>query len=348
MLQQLIDRYKRIRTERFLAQTYQYSYAFVGMGQHSLTNLYPVLHYLGVPLKYICVTSERKSRLIERKFPQVKATTSLDTILNDDDVKGIFVSASPSAHFSIASQILQSGKSLFIEKPPCQSMRELDALIGLQRLYGSPVAMVGLQKRYAPAVRILRKRLLKEHLISYDLHYLTGAYPEGCALLDLYIHPLDLVCFLFGKPEILSCQQVAPASYILLLRHPHIVGTLELSTSYTWTSAEESLKVCTSKGIYRLSQMELLTYEPKPSSLLGIPYEKVRKHNKTIEHLYARNNFTSTPPDNQIYSQGYYSEIQSFITSIEHGPSSIPTDITTIKPTYEVLMSIKRLFTESN
>ena len=44
MIQQLIERYKRIRTERFLAQTYQYSYAFVGMGQHSLTNLYPVLH----------------------------------------------------------------------------------------------------------------------------------------------------------------------------------------------------------------------------------------------------------------------------------------------------------------
>ena len=78
MIQQLIDRYKRLRTERFLAQTYQCSYAFVGMGQHSLTNLYPVLHYLGVPLKYICVTSERKARLIERKFPYMKATTSLD------------------------------------------------------------------------------------------------------------------------------------------------------------------------------------------------------------------------------------------------------------------------------
>ena len=115
MIQALINRYKRMRTERFLHQTYQYQYAFVGMGQHSLTNLYPVLHYLGVPLKYICVTSERKARLIERKFHHVKATTSLDTILNDDEVKGVFVSASPSAHFSIASQVLQSGKSLFIE-----------------------------------------------------------------------------------------------------------------------------------------------------------------------------------------------------------------------------------------
>jgi len=340
MIQQLIDRYKRLRTECFLAQTYQYSYVFFGMGQHSLTNLYPVLHYLGVPLKYICVTSERKARLIERKFPHAKAMTSLDDILDDETIKGVFVSASPAAHFSIASQVLKSGKSLFIEKPPCQTLAELNALIDLQRLYGSPVAMVGLQKRYAPAVQILRKRLAKEHLISYDLHYLTGNYPEGNVLLDLYIHPLDLVIYLFGKPEIIACQQVAPASYILMLQHPHIVGTLELSTSYTWTSAEESLKVCTSNGIYRLSQMEQLTLEPKPSTILGIPYEKFHKHNKTIEYLYARNNFTPTLPNNQIYSQGYYSEILSFITSVEHGHSSVLSDIATVKPTYEILTAL--------
>ncbi|MBR2456037.1 MAG: Gfo/Idh/MocA family oxidoreductase [Bacteroidaceae bacterium] len=341
MIQQLIDRYKRLRTERFLAQTYQYSYAFVGMGQHSLTNLYPVLHYLGVPLKYICVTSDRKALLIERKFPQVKATTSLDDILADDAVKGVLVSTSPVAHFSIASRVLQSGKSLFMEKPPCQTLQELDALIDKQRLYGSPIAMVGLQKRYAPAVQILQKRLRKEHLNSYDLHYLTGAYPEGNALLDLYIHPLDLVCFLFGTPDIIACQQVAPASYILMLRHPHIIGTLELSTSYTWTSAEESLKVCTSKGIYCLSQMEQLTFEPKPSTIFGVPYEKIQSENKTVEYLYARNNFTPTLLNNQIYLQGYYNEILSFITSVEHEHSSALTDIATVKPTYEILMGIE-------
>ena len=351
MKQQLIDRYKRLRTERFLAQTYRHSYAFVGMGQHSLTNLYPVLHYLGLPLKYICVTSERKARLIERKFPHVKATTSLDMILNDDEVKGVFVSASPSAHFSIASQVLKSGKSLFIEKPPCQTLAELDKLIDLQRLYGipayaptrslSPVTMVGLQKRHAPAVQILKSRLVKERLVCYDLHYLTGAYPEGNALLDLFIHPLDLVTYLFGKAEVLACQQVAKDSCVLMLRHPHIVGTLELSTAYTWTAAEESLKVSTSKGIYRLSQMEELTFEPIPSTILGIPIEKVRQFNKTIEHLYVRN--TPILLNNQIYSQGYYNEILSFVTSIEHGHSNILTDITTIKPTYEVLMRIKNL-----
>ena len=91
-------------------------------------------------------------------------------------------------------------------------------------------------------------------------------------------HPLNLVTYLFSKPEIIACQQVSPASYIIILRHPHIVGTLELSTAYTWTAAEEFIKICTSKGIYRLSQMEQLTFEPKPSTILGIPIEKEQNH----------------------------------------------------------------------
>ena len=150
MMQQLINRYKRFRTKRLLSKAYQYSYAFVGMGQHSMTNLYPVLHYLGVPMKYICVTSKQKALLIESKNPHIIATTSIDDILDDDTVKGIFVSASPEAHFSIASRILKTGKSLFIEKPPCKTLNQLDTLINLQNLYGSPIAMVGLQKQYAP------------------------------------------------------------------------------------------------------------------------------------------------------------------------------------------------------
>ena len=341
MIQALINRYKQMRTERFLRQTYQYSYAFVGMGQHSLTNLYPVLHYLGVPLKYICVTSERKARLIEQRFTGVKATTSLCEILNDSDVKGVFVSASPSAHFSIASQVLRSRKSLFIEKPPCQSLEELDRLIDLQRLYGAPVAMVGLQKRYAPAVQLLKKRLSKEHLINYVLHYLTGLYPEGDALLDLYIHSLDLVRYLFGKPEILVCHQVAKDSYILMLLHPHIVGTLELSTAYTWTSAEESLKVCTRSGVYNLSQMEELTFTPTSSTVFGIPMEKLRTNVETKEVLCKRNNFTPILTNNQIYSQGYFNEIAHFVDAVEGHGDYIPTKFNDVRDTYEILSKIR-------
>ena len=330
-----------MRTAHYLRQTYQYQYAFVGIGQHSLTNLYPALHYLGVPLKYICVTSERKARLIERKFPSVKATTSLDEILNDEAVKGVFVSASPSSHFSIASQVLKSGRSLFIEKPPCHSLEELDALTRLQRLHGAPVAMIGLQKRYTPAAQLLKKRLDKERLINYDLHYLTGAYPEGNALLDLYIHPLDLVCYLFGKPEIIAFQKVAEDSYLLMLQHPHIVGTLELSTAYTWTAAEESLKVCTRSGSYNLSQMEELTFSSTSSSLLGVPVEKVLPRRPSVKYLYARNTFAPILGGNQVYSLGYLGEIEAFADAVEGRKRPVVTDLEAIQGTYQLMKEIQ-------
>ena len=327
---------------QFLAQSYQYSYAFVGMGQHALTNLLPVLQYLGLPLKYICVTTERKACLIESKY-RIRTTTSLDTILHDPEIRGVFVSASPSAHFSIASQVLQSGKSLFIEKPPCLSLAELEELIVLKQLHSTSVAMAGLQKRYAPAVQLLRKRLRNDHLISYELHYLTGNFPEGDALYDLYIHPIDLVTFLFGKPEILACKLVAKDSYILMLLHHNIIGTLELSTAYFWTSATETLKICTSKGIYYLTQMDDLTYEPRPSTILGIPIEKVRPYNKSVEYLYSRNNFIPTLINNQIYSQGYFNELHAFINAVEGHHSCFTSSLDSIRETYILLDMIKKL-----
>ena len=336
MITRLIERYKRFRTEQYLAQTYQSQYAFVGMGQHSLSNLYPVIRYLQIPIKYICVTSERKAQLIEKKFPGIKGTISLDGILNDDTVKGVFVSTSPASQFSIASQVLQSGKSLFVEKPPCLSLEQLYKLIEFRRLYHSPVTMVGMQKRYAPAVRILQERLKKEQLISYNMHYLTGAYPEGNALLDLYIHPLDMACYLFGKAEIIACQKVAPSSFLLMLKHPHVIGMIELSTAYSWISAKESLKVCTNSGVYYLEQMEELTYECN-TTFLGMPLEKVHTRHPVIEILYRRNNFTPILANNQVYTQGYFDEIESFVNAVERYKNKNLSDIDSMTATFKLL-----------
>ncbi|MBQ2200892.1 MAG: Gfo/Idh/MocA family oxidoreductase [Bacteroidaceae bacterium] len=337
MIPTLIEKYKRLRTEQYLAQTYQYAYAFVGIGQHSLSNLYPVLHYLQVPLKYICVTSEEKARMVERKFHGVTATASLKRIVDDEAIKGVFVSASPSAHESIASQIMKSGKSLFIEKPPCQSMEELDRLIAIQKQSAVPITMVGLQKRYVPAIQLLKKRLSKEHLINYDLHYLTGNYPEGNALLDLYIHPIDLVVYLFGKPEIITYKEMSKDSYILMLQHPHIVGTLELSSSYSWSNAEETMKVCTQSGVYCLMQMDTLTFSPKPTDIFGVPMEKVMSWHDKKEVLLQRNNFNAILTNNQIYTNGYFNEIVAFTNGVEGKKTKNLTSLDSVRDTYEII-----------
>lgn len=341
MIQQLINRYKRMRTQRYLNETHRCQYAFVGLGQHSQTNLYPVLHYLQVPLKYICVTSEHKARLIERKFKGIIATTRLDDVLHDEDVKGVLVAASPRAHFSLASRVLQSGKSLFIEKPPCQSVAQLRELISMQRASGSPVAMVGLQQRYAPAVQILMKRLKGERLLNYDLHYLTGAYPEGDALLDLYIHPLDLATWLFGKAEIVSYLEIEEGSYLLLLHHQHIVGTIELSACHSWQDAQQTLTVHTHSGTYRLNQCEELSFISKQPVIAGIPMEKIRPRHQSVEYLYRHDGFSPILAGNTLFTQGFFQEITTFINAVEGKQANVQTDLKSIELTLKLTEWVK-------
>ena len=321
-LDNIIDRYRRIRSMRELQYTYTQQYALVGFGNHCANNLLPVIQYLQLPLKYICCTSEKKAELISQKYKGVKGTTSLQDILLDDTISGVFVAANPHSHFQIATEVIKAGKSLFIEKPPCEDKRELKALTDTVKLYGSQHIVVGLQRRFAPATQILEKRLKDDGKRHYHYRYLTGLYPEGDTLLDLFIHPLDYVTFLFGEAKIKSLDVIRSRdggqTLFLILEHQDIVGMLELSTDYSWQEAQEQLNISTDKGLYVLNKMEQLDFTPRRSTVLGIPLEKVFPNNITTICLYGRNNFVPTIGNNQIVSQGFFSEIETFANMVEN------------------------------
>lgn len=321
-LDNIIDRYKRMRSMRELRRTYTQQYALVGLGNHCANNLLPVIQYLQLPLKYICCTSEKKAELISQKYKGVKGTTSLQDILLDDTVSGVFVAAHPHSHFQIATEVIKAGKSLFIEKPPCENERGLKALTDTIKLYGSQHIVVGLQRRFAPATQILKKRLKGDGKRHYHYRYLTGLYPEGDTLLDLFIHPLDYVIFLFGEAKIKSLDIIrsrdGAQTLFLILEHQDIVGMLELSTDYSWQEAQEQLNISTDKGLYVLNKMEQLDFTPRRSTVLGMPLEKVFPNNVTTICLYGRNNFVPTIGNNQIVSQGFFSEIKTFANMVEN------------------------------
>ena len=333
----LIDKYKRIRSEAYLKETYEGTYAFVGLGGHSLVNLYSVISYLQLPLKYICVTSPRKVELIEKKYQGVIATTDLGLVLDDPSVKGVFVAASPKAHYRIAKQVLEAGKALFVEKPPCGDIEELESLIAL-----GGTAVAGLQKRYAPAVKLLKRRLSGEKLLSYDLHYCTGAYPEGDALLDLYIHPLDLVCHMFGPAVILSCQPAGKDSYIIALKHGKLSGTLELSTCYGWSEARESLSVNTAKGLYRLEGTENLTLQLHPAAPAGIPLEKIGFGKGATKVLFERKSFSPVLKENPVYTQGFFDEVRDFAECTQGRKQKLLSSLDSLNDTYKLIRDIKQ------
>ena len=63
----LIQRWRSQRNRKMLQSPYSADYAFIGVGSHALQNLYPILQYLGIRLKYICCHSPDKLPSIERR-----------------------------------------------------------------------------------------------------------------------------------------------------------------------------------------------------------------------------------------------------------------------------------------
>lgn len=339
LIDNAIQRWRVQRNRKMLQSAYSARYAFVGVGSHALQNLYPVLQYLGIRLKYICCKSPDKLTLIEQRFGAT-ATTSLDTILNDREVKGVFVCTSPQSHYEICSKVIASGKYLFVEKPPCQTLEQLENLIAADK---RQVTMVGMQKRYSPLIRTLKKQLAKAEPISYTLSYHTGAYPEGNPFTDLFIHPVDLALFLFGNAEIEGVQQIdrkGTTTVQALLSHSYVKGIIELSTAYSWTNPKETLHINTPIGEYSLEQMERLCHYPHPKTIAGIPLEKLGFFTAAEQVLAERNNFNPLVTNNQLYTQGFLPEIKAFADMVEHSDENL-SPLSSMRSTYKLLASLK-------
>ncbi len=336
----LIDRFKWIRKKNIIQKSYQSKYAFVGIGNHSLHNLYPVLSFLNVPLKYIVSRSQKTTGLVQQNYPLVIATTNFDDVLNDSGVRGVFICSDPASHFQLAQKALSHGKHVFVEKPVCLSFNELQALIETAQSTRTN-CVVGMQKRYSSCSRLLSKRLDLKQVISYNYRFAVGAYPEGDIVWDMFIHPLDLVVFLFGKPEIISVlktkKEKGNLTILLQIRHENIIGTIEISTAYSWTQPFEELLINTQRGVYEMKNHQSLIFSPKPQTVLSIPVEKILSYTPERQILFDGNSFLPVAKNNQLVSQGYFGEIEEFVNLCENKTQKNSSSLESLADTYRIL-----------
>ena len=107
-------------------------------------------------------------------------------------------------------------------------------------------------------------------------------------------------------------------------------------------SLEDIQRMMQSRCVTRktTSQMESLAYTPNPTTILGIPTEKLCTKNRTVEYLFQRNNFTPILENNQVYTQGYYNEIEAFVNNVEASNNTIVTGIKTVRDAYQLMNDI--------
>ena len=345
----LITFYKKIKNRNYFENVYLTKYAFVGMGNHSINNLYPVLNYLNVPLKYIIVKTKERALLIGNKFSNIIASNNFSDVLTDSEVANVFICAKPKSHYELVKTALLHNKNVFVEKPPCTSLQELEDLIETVH-ETNKICLVGMQKRYSPCSNILKKRLQKEAIISYNYRYVTGNYPEGDEVVDLYMHPLDLISYLFGDYKIISLYNTNSenkqngSSVFLHLLHNNFIGNIEISTNYMWNICEEQLQINTKTGLYTMENHDVLTYLKKQGTLLTIPLEKVFPKPKQLVYLFNRNNFNPVINNNQLYTSGYYQQLVTFIALCEGKKANALSTLHKLKPTFTLIEAIKKSY----
>lgn len=320
MINSLINKARELRKARYFKNGLFHTkkqYAFIGVGMHSLTNLYPILRHYGINLKYICTKSSSWQNNMSLLFPGCTFTHRVEDITNDAGVEGVIISASPSSHFNLLLKMLEAGKKVFIEKPPCKTLPELDQLVKASK---NSVCRVGLQRRYWPGTKIVERKI--KHARSYTYQFRTGSYVEGDTLTELFIHPVDYALFLFGHGTVksYSVMQDGPGMtvHLHLLHENNVSGLIECSTQHSWNTPTDLLSIDGKKEHLTVQYPFLVEGEIKPTRLANIPSERILNQ-PTVKHQYfSANNFILPVQElNTIFLQGFYSELEAFINIVE-------------------------------
>ena len=339
----LINRFKQFKRQSYINQdlSYKAQYAFIGAGNHSLNNLYPCILDLRIPLKYICTANIANAKKMALRFQGAFGTDNISDILNDPEVKGVFVSLPPLLHYQTLKKLFSASKHVFIEKPPCYSIDELKDLITLQQ---GNYCLPGLQKRFCTINRLLKKKIT--HTTSYHYRYLSGPYPEGNPVFDLFIHPVDNVIQLFGKAGIIHISKVKSKDeltvYLLLNHGEGATGFIELSTNYSWNDPVDQLEINNEDEILKARYPNHLSGIVRIKPIFGLPLEKVIKR-PVVQKIYLNNNgFSPAIENNSLVVQGFYEEIRHFVHSIEKNEPDERGKLAGLQNVYEILEMINR------
>lgn len=137
---------------------------------------------------------------------EVVFAKDISTILNDSEIQAVIIATPTKTHFDIASQVLQAGKHVLIEKPLTLHLAEAEKLNELAQKMKKTL-MVGHIFKYNHALRELKRRIDAGEIGT--LRYLDArrvalgpVRQDASALWDLISHEVYIFMYLVGSAPI--------------------------------------------------------------------------------------------------------------------------------------------------
>lgn len=138
-------------------------------------------------------------------------TSDLDAVLGDPGFQLMVIATRHHEHADQVVRSLAAGKHVFVEKPLAISWEELERVVSVHSaMAGAPLVMVGFNRRFSPALQMLKERLAGRRsplVIQYRLnagyialdHWVHGVQGGGRNVGEA-CHMYDVFRFLAGAP----------------------------------------------------------------------------------------------------------------------------------------------------
>ncbi len=157
----------------------------------------------------VCDAREERLELIRRRYPAVRAYSSLDALLADDEIEAVAIATPVSSHHPIGKACLDAGKHIFVEKPLAASTEEAVDLVRSAH-ERELVVMPGHTFVYSPPVIAIHDLIVSGEL--GDLYFIStsrvnlGLHQADVSVAwDLGPHDFSILRYWLGEtPEYVS------------------------------------------------------------------------------------------------------------------------------------------------
>ena len=190
---------------------------FIGAGNYASKVLIPAFLRQKVNLKTLASINGRNSAYFGNKFGFNKCTSDLDEIFNDDEINTIVIASRHDSHADLALKSIKSNKNIFLEKPLCLNIGELDKIRSELDKNNEISFTLGFNRRFSPFTQKIKNLLKKTNsplsmIMTINAGHISSEHwtqsPDigGGRIIGEACHFIDLLRFLadskissFGK-----------------------------------------------------------------------------------------------------------------------------------------------------
>ena len=246
--------------------------SFLGSGNYATSVLIPAFKAAGADLCSIASNSGVSSVHAGQKYGFLETTTDTNELINNNSTDAVVISTRHNTHADLVLESLRAKKHIFVEKPLCLTLEELDKLE--ETFSSSSILMIGFNRRFAPQVQKIKSLVAdisgpKAIVITVNAgkiekdHWTQDLKVGGGRIIGEACHFIDLLRFLIGK--IITNHQIQfmdsvtkDTATIQLNFQDGSIGTIHYFANGSKSFPKEKIEVFANGGILQLENYRKL------------------------------------------------------------------------------------------